>query len=58
MKTVHSEMDANKEESDRCIEIAQKYLHEGNHTKALKFLHKAQKLCPSSKKIKGKLFRS
>lgn len=47
-------MDANKEESDRCVIIAQKCLREGNRSKALKFLQKAHKLCPTSKKVKGK----
>lgn len=46
-------MEANKEESERCIEIARKSLKEKNVEKALKFLSKAQKLNPQDKKIDG-----
>ncbi|CAK9301830.1 unnamed protein product [Gordionus sp. m RMFG-2023] len=42
-------MDSNRDESERCYELAQKYLKEGIMDKALKFLHKAEKLYPSHK---------
>lgn len=42
-------MDGNKDESEHCIVIAQKYINEGDRTKALKFLYKAEKLFPSQR---------
>ncbi|XP_015919230.2 dnaJ homolog subfamily B member 14 [Parasteatoda tepidariorum] len=42
-------MDGNKDESEHCISIAQKYINEGDRTKALKFLYKAEKLYPSQR---------
>lgn len=51
-------MEANKEESERCIEIGRKSLRENNCDKALKFFRKAQKLNPLDKKIKGRRLRS
>lgn len=46
-------MDGNKDEADRCIEIAVKYIEEGNGEKAKKFLQKAERLFPTDK-AKGK----
>ncbi|KAK3600876.1 hypothetical protein CHS0354_019223 [Potamilus streckersoni] len=40
-------MEWNKDESERCIAIAKKYINEGNKEKALKFLNKAEQLYPS-----------
>lgn len=48
-------MDGNKDESEHCISLAQKYINEGDRTKALKFLYKAEKLYPSQR-AKGKYF--
>ncbi|OWF36240.1 dnaJ homolog subfamily B member 14-like [Mizuhopecten yessoensis] len=42
-------MDGNKDESERCISLAKKYLAEGEKSKALKFLNKAERLYPSQK---------
>ncbi|GIY36683.1 dnaJ homolog subfamily B member 12 [Caerostris darwini] len=42
-------MDGNKDESEHCISIAQKYINEGDRAKALKFLYKAEKLYPSQR---------
>ncbi|XP_035217586.1 dnaJ homolog subfamily B member 14-like [Stegodyphus dumicola] len=42
-------MDGNKDESERCISIAQKYINEGDRSKALKFLYKAERLYPSQR---------
>lgn len=42
-------MDGNKDESERCIDLAQKFINEGKHEKALKYLYKAEKLYPSSR---------
>lgn len=47
-------MDGNKDESEHCISIAQKYINEGDRSKALKFLYKAEKLYPSQR-AKGEL---
>lgn len=47
-------MDSNKDESEHCISLAQKFINEGDRTKALKFLYKAEKLYPSQR-AKGKL---
>uniref|UniRef100_A0A8D8Y1Z5 DnaJ homolog subfamily B member 12 n=1 Tax=Cacopsylla melanoneura TaxID=428564 RepID=A0A8D8Y1Z5_9HEMI len=44
-------MESNKDEAERCIEIAEGYLNAGNHEKAEKFLLKAEKLY-STKKAK------
>ncbi|EEC05135.1 molecular chaperone, putative [Ixodes scapularis] len=40
-------MEGNKEESKRCIELAQLFISQGQKEKALKFLHKAEHLYPS-----------
>ncbi|RZC40128.1 dnaJ -like protein subfamily B member 14 [Asbolus verrucosus] len=42
-------MDGNKDEADKCIEIAENYIKERNREKAEKFLHKAERLYPSQK---------
>lgn len=40
-------MEGNKEESKRCIQLAQTYIAQGHKEKALKFLRKAEHLYPS-----------
>ncbi|XP_077999049.1 dnaJ homolog subfamily B member 12-like [Glandiceps talaboti] len=42
-------MDGNRDESERCIEIAKKYIESGNKDKAIRFLEKAERLYPSKK---------
>lgn len=42
-------MEGNKDEADRCMEIAKKYIEEGNGDKAKKFLQKAERLFPTDK---------
>lgn len=42
-------MEGNKDESEKCIALAEKYINTGNREKALKFLNKAEKLYPSQK---------
>ncbi|PSN48438.1 DnaJ subfamily B member 12 [Blattella germanica] len=42
-------MEVNKDEAERCIEFAEKYLVEGNRDKAEKFLLKAERLFPTQK---------
>lgn len=46
-------MEANRAEAEKCVEIAQKNLREGNREKAVKFLDKADRLCPNMDKVKG-----
>lgn len=46
-------MDGNKDEAERCIQLAEKYIKEKNREKAEKFLHKAERLFPTQK-AKGK----
>ena len=41
-------MEGNKDEAIKCRRIAEKYLREGNKTKAEKLLKKAQRLYPSN----------
>ncbi|GCC19131.1 dnaJ homolog subfamily B member 14 [Chiloscyllium punctatum] len=41
-------MEGNKDEADKCLQIARKALREGEPEKALKFLNKAEKLYPSA----------
>lgn len=41
-------MEANKGEAQKCIDLAEKYLMEGNSDKALKFFHKAESLYPTT----------
>jgi hypothetical protein len=40
-------MESNKDESERCIKIAEDAIRSGETEKALKFLHKAQRLYAS-----------
>lgn len=40
-------MDGNKDESEKCISIALKYIRTGDKEKALKYLYKAERLYPS-----------
>lgn len=47
-------MDSNKDEAERCMERAERYLREKKYEEAEKFLRKAQKLYPT-KKAEGKL---
>ena len=42
-------MEVNKDEAERCIEYAEKYISEGSTDKAEKFLHKAERLYPTQK---------
>lgn len=42
-------MEVNKDEAERCISLAEKYIKEKNREKAEKFLHKAEKLFPTQK---------
>ena len=49
-------MEGNKDESERCISIAQRLIADGDKDKALKFLNKAEKLYPSVK-AKGNVNR-
>lgn len=42
-------MDGNKDEAERCIQLAEKYVKENNREKAEKFLHKAERLFPTQK---------
>lgn len=46
-------MEVNKDEAERCIEIAEKCILDGSREKAEKFLLKAEKLY-STPKAKGK----
>lgn len=45
-------MEGNKDEADRCVGIAERFLSEGNREKAEKFLLKAEKLY-STPRAKG-----
>ena len=42
-------MESNKEESEKCVLIAQKAIAVGNKEKAIKFLKKSLNLYPSTK---------
>ncbi len=42
-------MEGNRDEAEKCINIAKKALETGDKEKALKFLYKAEKLYPTSK---------
>lgn len=46
-------MDGNKDESERCAQLARRLIAEGNPERALKYLLKAQKLFPSDS-VRGK----
>jgi len=43
--------DANKDEVDKCKQIAQKAIAEGDAVKAVRFLQKAKRMCPSDASI-------
>lgn len=45
-------MDSNKDEADKCMEIAEKYMRESKFEEAEKFVKKALKLYPS-KRVEG-----
>lgn len=47
-------MEGNRDEAEKCINIATKAFEAGDKEKALKFLNKAEKLYPTEK-AKGKL---
>lgn len=42
-------MEGNKDESERCVNIAEKFINAGERDKALKYLKKAERLYPSQK---------
>jgi len=42
-------MESNRDEADKCLELAHKYIKQGNKIKAEKFVRKAEKLFPSRK---------
>lgn len=42
-------MDGNKDEAERCMELAERYLREKKYDEAEKFIRKAQKLYPTKK---------
>jgi hypothetical protein len=42
-------MESNKDESDRCINLAKKHIDTGDLDKAVKFLQKAERLFPSQR---------
>ena len=46
-------MDANKDEAERCVEIAERFILDGKKDEAEKFLLKAERLFPTQK-AKGK----
>ena len=48
-ESTSSKMDGNKDESDRCFEIAKRCIAAGQIEKAVKFLKKAERLYPSQK---------
>lgn len=47
-------MDGNKDEAEKCIELAERYVREKRFEDAEKFLKKAQRLFPT-KKAEGEL---
>ena len=40
-------MESNRDEADKCLELAMKYVRQGNKEKAERFVRKAEKLFPS-----------
>jgi len=46
-------MGVNKDEAERCVEYAERFILDGEKDKAKKFLHKAERLFPTQK-AKGK----
>ncbi|XP_011882736.1 PREDICTED: dnaJ homolog subfamily B member 12-like [Vollenhovia emeryi] len=43
------EMDSNKDEAERCMELAERFMRERKYEEAEKFARKAQKLYPTKK---------
>lgn len=43
------EMDSNKDEAERCTELAERFMRERKYEEAEKFARKAQKLFPTKK---------
>lgn len=41
--------DGNKDEADKCFNLAQKYFQEGNRDKAIRFAQKAERLYPTQR---------
>lgn len=48
-------MEGNRDEAERCINIATKAIEAGDKERALRFLHKAEKLYPTSRAKGGPL---
>lgn len=44
-----TKMEGNRDEAEKCIKIASKAIEAGDKEKALKFLHKAEKLFPTDR---------
>jgi len=42
-------MESNRDEADKCLELAMKYIRQGNKDKAERFVRKAEKLFPSKR---------
>ncbi|CAG0886968.1 unnamed protein product [Cyprideis torosa] len=42
-------MDSNRDEADKCLELAVRLIRQGNLEKALKFIHKSQRLFPTGR---------
>lgn len=42
-------MESNRDDAERCIELATKYLQDGNREKAEKLLMKSERLFPTAK---------
>jgi len=42
-------MESNRDEADKCLQLARQFIKQGNKVKAEKFVRKAEKLYPSSK---------
>lgn len=42
-------MDSNKDEAERCMELAERFMRERKYEEAEKFARKAQKLYPTKK---------
>ena len=45
-KVTDSKMESNRDEAEKCLEIAKKHLRSGNRDKAKKFLEKSLRLYP------------
>lgn len=42
-------MEVNRDEAERCIDLAERYIRERKREKAEKFLHKAERLYPTER---------